>query len=221
MELREAIEQRHSVRSYEERPLDVQVVERLEQVINACNKESGLHIQLVQNELQAFDSLRAHYGRFSGVTNYFALIGKKGNGLQELCGYYGEKVVLAAQQMGLNTCWVGGTYKKIPRALAVDSGEKLVAVIAVGYGTTSGKPRKSKTIDEVSSADGVIPEWFENGVKAALLAPTAVNRQKFTFALDGSRVSAQAGFGVFNKTDLGIVKYHFEIGAGTDNFTWA
>ncbi|MEI3552822.1 MAG: nitroreductase family protein [Acutalibacteraceae bacterium] len=44
---------------------------------HACNQESGLHIQLVTNEPKAFDSFMAHYGKFKGVTNYLALIGKK------------------------------------------------------------------------------------------------------------------------------------------------
>ncbi len=221
MNLLEAIEQRHSVRSYEDRPLDAETAKSLEGVIRACNAESGLHIQLVQQEPRAFDNLRAHYGKFSGVTNYLALVGKKSSELDELCGYYGEQVVLAAQQMGLNTRWVGGTYKKISSAFAVESAEKLVAVIALGYGITSGRPHKSKTVEEVSSADGPMPQWFEEGVKAALLAPTAVNQQKFKFVLDGKSVIAKAGWGMFNKTDLGIAKYHFEIGAGIDNFTWA
>ena len=42
------------------------------------NRESGLHIQLVRNEPKAFDGLVAHYGKFIGVTNYIAMIGKKG-----------------------------------------------------------------------------------------------------------------------------------------------
>ena len=43
------------------------------------------------------------YTSFSGVKNYIALIGKKSPNLEEACGYYGEKIVLRAQQLGLNT----------------------------------------------------------------------------------------------------------------------
>ena len=66
-----------------------------------------------------------------------------------------------------------------------------------------------------------MPEWFRRGVQAALLAPTAMNQQKFTFTLQGDTVSAKAGTGFYSKVDLGIAKYHFEIGAGTENFRWA
>ena len=163
----------------------------------------------------------AHYGKFSGVTNYIAMIGKKGPQLDELCGYYGEKIVLYAQTLGLNTCWVALTFKKIPEAFQIGPGEKLTVVISVGYGATQGVPHKSKPMEELCAVNGEMPDWFRKGMEAALLAPTAVNQQKFKFTLDGDRVTAKAAFGPYTKMDLGIAKYHFELGAGKENFTWA
>lgn len=57
-------------------------------------------------------------------------------------------------------------------------------------------------------------------MKAALLAPTAMNQQKFRFTLSGNEVSAKSTGGFYSKMDLGIVKFHFEEGAGRENFTW-
>lgn len=219
MDLTEAIKARHSVRQYENGPLDEEIVKILQAEIEKCNQESGLHIQLVTDEPKAFDGFMAHYGKFSGVTNYIAMIGKKG-GADEKCGYYGERLVLLAQQLGLNTCWVAMTYSKIKTAFVIDQGEKLYIIIALGYGKTQGISHKSKAIDDVAKSEGAMPEWFKNGVEAALLAPTAVNQQKFVFTLKGNQVSAKAKMGACTKIDLGIVKYHFEIGAGIDNFDW-
>lgn len=216
----EAMKERHSVRQYEDRPLDQNAVAALQEEISACNREGGLHIQLVMNEPKAFDGFMAHYGKFSGVKNYIAMIGKKGPDLEEKCGYYGERLVLKAQQLGLNTCWVAMTYSKIKTAFTVADGEKLCIVISLGYGKTNGVPHKSKSADAVAKADGAFPAWFKAGVEAALLAPTAMNQQKFLFTLDGNRVSAKAGFGFYTKIDLGIARYHFEIGAGKENFKW-
>ncbi len=221
MNLKEAIAARHSVRQYKNQALTTDDIVALRTEIEICNEESGLHIQLVTNEPKAFDGFMAHYGKFSGVTNYLALIGKKGPWLEQQCGYYGERLVLKAQQLGLNTCWVAMTYSKIKTAFVVDSGEKLCIVIALGYGETQGVPHKSKSAKDVMKADGQVPQWFRDGVEAALLAPTAMNQQKFVFSLDGNQVSAKPGLGFYSKIDLGIVKYHFEIGAGTQNFTWA
>ena len=193
--------------------------EKLKQEIAACNQESGLHIQLVTDEPKAFDGFMAHYGKFSGVKNYLALVGPKGAGLDEKCGYYGERLVLKAQALGLNSCWVALTYKKIPDAFEVSPGEKLTAVIALGYGQTHGVPHQSKSLSEVCRAEGDLPEWFRSGVEAALLAPTATNQQKFLLTLEGDAVRAESTGGFYSKVDLGIVKYHFEVGAGRDHFT--
>lgn len=144
MDLMEAMRQRHSVRRYDPRPLEPAHAAALEEMVDACNRESGLHIQLVKDEPQAFDSAMAHYGKISGVTNYLALVGKKDAMLDETCGYYGEKLVLEMQRMGLNSCWVALTFKKIPDAYTVLPGEKLALVIALGYGLTQGAPHLSK-----------------------------------------------------------------------------
>ena len=220
MTLMEAMQARHSVRQYREEVLRKEDAALLREEIEACNAESGLHIQLVCGEPKAFSGLLARYGKFSGVTNYIALVGKKGPDLSETCGYFGERIVLRAQQIGLNTCWVAMTYSKVPSAFSVGKGEKLCAVIAVGYGKTQGSGHRVKSVREVTEGEPPFPEWFVSGVEAALLAPTAMNQQKFRFALQGNRVSVTAGSGFYTKLDLGIVKYHFAMGAGADAFTW-
>lgn len=220
MDLTEAMQQRHSVRQYTPTPIGAEVLEALENEIAACNKESALHLQLVKDEPKAFDGFLAHYGKFGGVRNYIALIGKKSADLDEKCGYYGEHLVLKAQQLGLNTCWVAMTFRKVPSAFQIGSGEKLTAVIALGYGMTQGVAHKSKAPCDVSDAKEPAPDWFMAGVKAALLAPTAMNQQKFTLTYAGGKVNAKAGLGFYAKIDLGIVKYHFELGAGKDPSVW-
>lgn len=101
MELKEAMQARHSVRQYTARAIEESVKRELEGEIEACNREGALHIQAVWDEPKAFDCFRAHYGKFSGVTNYIVLVGKKSDTLDERCGYYGERIALKAQQLGL------------------------------------------------------------------------------------------------------------------------
>lgn len=220
MNLQEAMLARHSVRQYTDKPIEPEKTLALQKEVDACNREGGLHIQLVLHEPKAFNGFMARYGRFSGVTDYLALVGGKGPALEEACGYYGERLVLLAQQLGLNTCWVALTYSKVKSAFVVGQGEKLCAVIALGYGRTQGTAHKSKSISDVTQAGGSLPGWFRAGTEAALLAPTAMNQQKFTLTLRGDQVSAKAGKGFYTKLDLGIVKYHFEAGAGTSGWHW-
>ncbi len=210
----EAMKQRHAVREYDgDRKIEQDKLDILNERISSINRESGLHIQLVTGEPKAFDGFMAHYGKFSGITNYIALIGKKGSDLNEKCGYYGEQLVLLATQLGLDTCWVAMSYAKVKNAYDIAKGEKLCCVISLGYGKTHGIPHKSKTAEEVAVIKEDTPKWFIDGVNAALLAPTAMNQQKFGFMLDGDKVIAKAGKGILTDIDLGIVKYHFEIGA--------
>lgn len=220
MNLMDAMKERHSVRSYNEKAIEGDVKTELLSCIEQCNKESGLHMQLITNEPQAFSGFMAHYGKFSGVKNYIAMIGKKDARLEEKCGYYGEKVVLKAQELGLNTCWVAMTYSKVKTAFQINPGEKLCLVIAIGYGETQGTEHKTKPSEAVMKAENPVPEWFQKGIAAALLAPTAMNQQKFLFTLKGNTVTAKAGTGFYTKIDLGIAKYHFEAGAGKENFNW-
>jgi hypothetical protein len=162
----------------------------------------------------------AHYGSFRGVTNYIALVGRSDRALEERCGYYGERLVLLCQQLGLNTCWVALTYNKSKTAAQVAPGEKLCLVIALGYGSDQGVSHKSKPTEKLMQISGEAPDWFRRGMEAVLLAPTAINQQKFLFSLEGDQVSAKAGLGFYTKIDLGIAKYHFEVGAGKEQFEW-
>lgn len=219
MDLLEAMQKRHSVRSFTDRKIDAETEAELRRLMEAYNKESGLHMQLITNEPKAFDGMMAHYGKFSGCTDYIALVGKKG--AEENCGYYGEKIILKAQQLGLNSCWVAMTYSKSKAPCVIAKGEKLYLVIALGYGETQGVPHRSKPMSQLCEVGGVMPDWFENGMKAAMLAPTAMNQQKFMITLKDNTVYAKALLGFYAKIDLGIVKCHFEIGAGEDNFIWA
>ena len=226
MTIQEAIEARHSVRKYLDKEIPADIIAALQDKIAECNNAGNLNIQLVQNETKAFTGMLS-YGSFSGVKNYLVMVGKKSKDLDERVGYYGEQIVLFAQTLGLNTCWVGLSYRKVPEAYNVGKDEKLVCMIALGYGETQGVPHKIKSVEDVSNASDITPSWFRKGVEAALLAPTAVNQQKFSFEYTGMSnnhhlVRAKKGLSMIGYTqmDLGIAKYHFEIGAGKDNFEW-
>ena len=213
MEALELMKQRHSVRQYKPRAIEPEKRAVLNDLCSELNQKAELSIQIVYDEPNCFDSFMAHYGKFSGVHNYIALIGKKSPKLEETLGRCGEQLVLKAQELGLNTCWVAMTHGK-SRAV-VGPGEKQVCLISLGYGETQGVAHKSKPMQALCRCAEPIPEWFEKGMTAAMLAPTAMNQQKFRFELraDGT-VKAVCGSGFYTKLDLGIVKYHFEAASG-------
>ena len=222
----EAIKARHSVRQYLDKPIEAEIIEAIQACIDRCNSEGGMHLQLIANEPKAFASLIAKYGKFQNVSNYIAVVAPKGNLGSVTAGYWGERLVLELQMMGLRTCWVGASYKKDMSLFHIDADEELKCVISFGYGANDGvQHRQKKTIADVAvnkSSAPDFPDWFVRGIEAALLAPTAVNQQKFEFILnDDNRVEAVAKFSLigYAKLDLGIAKCHFEVGAGDAHFT--
>lgn len=159
MTVQEAISARHSVRTYLTKPVEPAIVNALRAEIRACNSEGGLHIQLVMNEPMAFRGFFAHYGKFRGVCNYIVLAGKRAKDLDERAGWFGERLVLLAQTLGLNTCWVGLTFSKAVarRSYVLAPDERLVCVIAFGYGAEQGEAHESRPMREVYRADRTLP----------------------------------------------------------------
>jgi len=209
----EAIQARHSVRKYKDIKIEKEKVELLNAFIDKCNQEGKVHFQLCENAGNTFNRLLNKAMGLGSAPSVIACIGPDDSDLDGRIGYYGQKIVLYAQQLGLNTCWAG-TYNKKNMPAQPAAGERLVIAIAIGYGVTQGNPRKSKTVAQVAKCEGAHPAWFDYAVEMALLAPTAVNQQKFEIVLekDGSVTFVDKG-GMLSKVDLGIVRYNFEVGA--------
>ena len=224
--LLKAADERHSVRAFDGRALTEEDASWLRGRLADINTDAGLHLQLVCGNPRAFDNFLAHYMHFEGAVNYLALVGPDTPQLDELCGYWGELLVLEAQTRGMRTCWVGGTFSKRKTEFELAAGERLSLIICIGYGMTDGRPHpKRKGAADVSNvpAGMDVPAWFTAGVEEALLAPTAVHQQKFRFALadDGEHVRATTARGSFTQVDLGIAKRHFELGSGRGPEVWA
>ena len=216
----DTIRERHSVREYDGRAPEGQELALLEQAVEECMRQSGLNIQLVMNNPETFQVV-ARFGLIHGAVAHIAFV-TKGEGDDERIGYWGQRIVLSAQEAGLNTCWVAMCSKRKNKAVCTP-GEKVRLVIAVGYGINQGVPRKTKSIDELSTVECTdVPAWFEAAMEAAQLAPTAMNNQHFQVHLreDARTVSIEAPKGGWNTIDLGIVKRNFEEAANELGADW-
>ncbi len=208
----EAIKKRHSVRNYLDKKIEAEKVEQLQAKINELNEKGNLHLQFIEDAGNTYNKLLNRAMGLGSAPSVIACVGHEDETLDERIGYYGEQLVLFAQQLGLNTCWAG-TFNRNNIGAEVAADEKLVISIAIGYGKDQGKEgRKSKSIDQVTSGDVDRPEWFDVGVAMALMAPTAVNQQKFEISYQNGKVVFKDKGGIMSKVDLGIIKYHFEIG---------
>ena len=215
MTIWEAMQQRHSVRTYLDTPIPSEIREKLDAEAARLSRESGLHFFFRYDDPAGFDSFMAHYGRLLNVKNYIVLAGKKREGFDFDCGYYGEKLVLLAQQLGLHTCWPALPFSKKTVRQPLPDGEELCMAIALGYGKTQGTPHRNRPLKTLAPDYEGAPDWFKAGTDAALLAPTAMNQQKFVLGFENGEATLRVkGFGPYTQVDLGIVACHFEAGSG-------
>lgn len=220
MTIKEAIKERHMVRQYTDKTIPTDIVGSLNARITENNKKYNLHLALVVGNSDGIGSM-AKLLLSKTVNNYIVLAGVDAPNLDEKLGYCGADLILYAQTLGLNTWWVGGMFNgKGALKNLNNKNVRVNGVIAIGYGKTQGVPHRSKTAAEISRYNGKTPQWFVDGVDALLYAPTALNKQPYVVSGDGNKVSISAGNGHFSGIDLGIGKYHFEVGAGKENFEW-
>lgn len=210
---KEAILARHAVRNYEDRKIEKDKADLIKEKILELNEEGKLHLQFIEDAGNTYNRLLNRVMGLGSAPSVIACVGEDSEDLEERIGYYGEQLVLYLQKLGLNTCWAG-TFNKKNTMAEIGENERFVISIAVGYGRDQGKPHKSKTAEQVTEGRTDRPDWFHSGVEMALLAPTAINQQKFMIRLnDDDTVDIIDKGAPFSKVDLGIVKYHFEAGA--------
>jgi len=217
MDIKDAMLERHMVRKYTYKPIPESVVEKLNERISRNNGANNLCVKLMTNGSNAVGAI-IKFILAKGVKNYFILAGDAVADLEEKLGYVAADLMLYAQTLGLNTWYVGGTFNR--RVSKYVKSKKVVGIIVVGYGEKQGTPHKSKAAKDVSSVDDKTPEWFANGVETSLLAPTALNKQDYIITRNGNKVKIENQNGVFTGVNRGLIKYHFELGAGKENFEW-
>lgn len=217
MTIKEAMKERHMVRKYVDKKIPDDLVSKINERIEENNKKYNLSIKLMLDNNKAVNSI-IKLLLAKGVKNYIILSGNDTDDLAEKLGYSSADIMLYAQTLGLNTWYVGGTFnhgvsKYVPN-------KKVIGIVAIGYGVNNGTAHKSKALEEVSSYDGTMPEWFKNGIEASLLAPTALNKQDYKIIGKGNKIKIEIDNGIFAGANKGLIKYHFELGAGKENFEW-
>lgn len=217
----EAMAERHTVRQYTDQKIPAEIIRRLTVKLDKSNEKHNLNMRLVTENTAAY-GLSMKLMQAKGIRNYIVLSGKNKPGVEEKLGYCGAEIMLYAQTLGLNSWWVGGTYRKrkVKKYAGVSKAEKMTGILVIGYGALENPPHTSKRADEISRYHGEAPEWFIKGVETVLLAPTALNKQAFRIIGDESKVAMTYQKGMFSGANLGIGKYYFEVGAGKQNFEW-
>jgi nitroreductase len=135
----ELIRRRFSCRTYDPRPIEVQDRRSLEAftaAITAGPLGSVLRFQLLAATEEDRNSLRGlvTYGFIQGETGFIAGAATRSNKYLEDYGYALERIILLATDLGLGSCWLGGTFNKsgFAKKISLRRGEDLPAVAAIG-----------------------------------------------------------------------------------------
>ncbi|MDR1754083.1 MAG: nitroreductase [Eubacterium sp.] len=225
MKINDALNLRHSRRTYLDCPMSNEDAKKLCDAIQKCNALSGLHMQLITEEKMAFKG-----SMFKNVRNYIAMVGRGDDITREKCGYFGEKIVLFATGLGLGTCW-SGTFNRAACRFDAFKDEILHLVIAIGPVRNKMTQRESvisgishinsRGRKKISRIFGDAPPWFWSGIDAVLKAPSAMNRRPVTLSCNDGEITASiSGKKDYEYIDLGIAKLHFEIGALGGDWEW-
>lgn len=196
-----AMEKRASRRNYKNDPISIEDMEKIQFFVDECNKDSGLTCTVLEDGSAGFRSAKKTYGMFSNVRTVILLKGNPDmDDFSEKVGYYGERLMLCLVSMGLGTCWVGGTFDR--EAYTVPSGERIECVLTVGNISKPGVKDsmmmqmnhvKRKPMSERIDSDLELPLWVQRGMEAVILAPSAVNRQKPHYFLQGRNCDGRGG----------------------------
>ena len=226
----EAIDTRISCRVFEQQPIEPEKIAALEDEVATINGESGLHFQLYGPREDGFVIEMSSKLFANNPPLYAALVAQQGSLYKEKLGYFGERLVLLATQLGLGTCWVASTFDRATTRVELAEGEVLHDVIPIGYAPAK-TPLKQRTLRKtIRSRDKKLedlwkgpqpldqsPAWIQAAIAAVHKGPSAVNGQPVVFVQASPDAPITTKLGPLKTkqehTDLGIAKLHFEIAA--------
>ncbi len=149
--IEQLIKQRFSCRSYLNIPVEEQT--RLRLADYAASLQTGpfgarIRFELVAAREQDKKALKhlGTYGFIKGATGFIIGVMQDDEMNLEDFGYLMENIILFASDIGLGTCWLGGTFTKSSFSERVSPlpGELIPAVTAVGY--CARRPRRLGTL---------------------------------------------------------------------------
>ncbi|MBN2076590.1 MAG: hypothetical protein JW762_13665 [Dehalococcoidales bacterium] len=200
------IEKRRSRRRYDERLPKGNHLKRIKSVCEDFRPfESARSVFVQEPPDNVFKGIIGAYGTIKGAKAFIAFVGNSRHpAVEEQVGYMGEGIVLDAEASSLNTCWVGGTFKRelVDSLVDLQKNEKVYAITPVGYARKGlnleervmagfGLMHRRKSLSETTRGlkKSQWPKWMKLSLEAARIAPSAVNRQPWLFLLDENSIT--------------------------------
>ena len=181
---------------------------------------------------EVFKGVIGSYGKIKCAQAFIAFIGDiTDDYVQEKVGYIGEGLILEATALQFATCWVGGFFRPeiVASLIKMGANEKVLGVTPVGYATEQesleekfmtgfGRTHKRKPLSSLVTGlkDNEWPEWARISLEAARQAPSAINRQPWSFYVEPNAITVSVRtrgpeFNVSKRLDCGIAMLHIEV----------
>ena len=228
---RDAIRHRRSRRSFDGSPAPADALAALEALAEEARVPHARAVVLPEAPQSIFAGVLGSYGGISGAHSALAFVGDGSHEADAWIGYVGEALVLEATHLGLGTCWVGGLFNGhvAARLAGASAGERVYAISPLGtpidhvtlkervlMGGAHAKRRSECEAIAPGCADW--PAWAGAALPPVQVAPSAMNRQPWRFALDGDgstldlSYEGDLGLRVTKRLDCGIAMLHAELG---------
>jgi nitroreductase len=230
-----ALATRRSRRAFDGQPLSTAEIAALEATAESFRPFADARVAVVRDAPDdLFSGIVGSYGKVTGARSALVFIADSSSPTaEEHCGYTGEGLVLEARALGLDTCWVSGSFfpKVACGLLELAKGEVVRAVSPVGRALVQPPlserllfrpqaPKFRRPLDEIAPGHATWPAWASEGLRAARIAPSAMNRQPWRFRYEnGAVVVATRALDVPRarpRLDCGIAMLHFELGARSE-----
>jgi hypothetical protein len=241
----ELIETRKSCRTYEDKIIDPKSLQKLKEFISDINKHSSIKARYVitgNTDANKGSAVKlGTYGVISGADTFIVGIVDKDEKDAAEFGYQFEQIILFATDLGLQTCWLGGTFNKGTFERSIELGDKEIIPIVSPLGYGKGKRKLLESAMRSLAGSDQRKPWSEifftkdsssplsesdagvyaPALKMLRLAPSASNKQpwrvimthnRFDFFLARTPGYRSMGFDL-QKNDIGIAMCHFELTA--------
>lgn len=196
-----------SVREFKEKTIEVEYFNEIESYIKQSKKllpEVNIELKISDNKetYEKLKNIAGYNGHMIKAPSYAVILSDVKQGYIENSGYIGERLILKARDLEIDSCWVTfNDSDAIKEKLDISSNKEVTAIIALGYGIEKNIKNKSGSerlgVEKIVYMDkwGMntsIDELEERGLLDAFsyarMAPSTLNRQPWRFIIDGGNI---------------------------------
>ncbi len=242
-DIESTVRKRKSIRAYEPRPLTEEDKVKVQSLITEILSDlspfpAGMKIHLLEEGGSADTLKLGTYGVIRGARSFLCVTAENTDTAMEAVGYHFERLVLAATDLGLGTCWLAGTFNReqFSGALEMSEGEIFPIVCPIGYpldkqtfigsifrkvGKSDQRKDRTELFFETKFGSPLTPEQagsYDFPLEMLRLAPSAANRQPWRVVHQNGafhffrEANPKSKYGYdLQRLDVGIGACHFHL----------